>query len=174
MNGHGSYDGTYRIVTAKPQDTGWIEWESTQAMPTYTYVWSHGIRVFANQTVEWVKGLQSGLEAKDGSVSMSINSFGLVDGTASYRQLKEWRVSDDAGEGGYREGYKTIHRWVEYPKDSGTYVKESLKVHVRTYIGRGNSGSEAQAISNSHDVAGLSLGPRTYLIEEPPSTWTRG
>ena len=174
MNGHGSYDGTYRIVTAKSQDTEWIEWESTQVMPTYTYVWSHGIRVFTNQTVAWVMGLKSGLESKDGSVSMSINSFGLVDGTASYRQLKEWRISDDAGEGGYREGYKTIHRWVEYPKDSGTYVKESLKVHVRTYIGRGNSGSEAQAISNSHDVAGLSLGPRTYLIEEPPSTWTRG
>ena len=154
MNAHGTFDGTCVVATAKPQDTGWLTWDSKQAMPTYTYKWAHGIRVFTNQEIGWVSGLAGGLEGKDGSVSISINSFGLVDGTASYRFLKEWTLTNGGEDGGISTGTVTV-----------VYKDGTVKTYnTRAYSGAGNDGMERGDKASHKIIEGVSLPARTYIV----------
>ena len=155
-NDHGSYDGRIRTVTAKAQDTGWVTWESEQAMPTYTYKWKHGIRVFTNQPISWVHRLSGNLEGKDGIVSMSINSFGLVDGTASYRKLSEWRLTNDDKSGGIETGKVSLY--------DETGEKLIATFNTRAYSGGGNDGMERHDKATHKVIRGLTLPARTYIV----------
>ena len=155
MNAHGTFDGTCVVTTAKPQDTGWLTWESEQAMPTYTYTWTHGIRVFTNQKVGWVSSLSASLKGKDGSVSMSINSFGLVDGTASYRSLDGWKLTNDGESGGIETGTVTV-----------VYKDGTVKTYgTRAYSGGGNDGMERHDKATHKIIEGVSLPARTYIVD---------
>ena len=156
MNAHGTFDGTCVVATAKPQDTGWLTWESKQKMPTFTYKWAHGIRVFTNQEVGWVSELAGSLRGKDGSVSMSINSFGLVDGTGSYRELVEWELTDDDGSGGIETGVVTLC------DERGNEIKS---FNTRAYSGGGNDGMERHDKATHKIIKGVSLPARTYIID---------
>ena len=81
-NAHGSFDTTRRVVTPKPVDSGWITWRAyNRYRLTYTTWYNCGIRVFKNQNT--IPGLRGGVHNMQ--LSVSINQYGLFDGTLMYR-----------------------------------------------------------------------------------------
>jgi len=71
-----SRDETVQVRTAKPQDTGWIEYQDLYGITKY--------RAFRNQTKQWVESLAGSLgTGTQNAVSAQPNEFGLYDGTAT-------------------------------------------------------------------------------------------
>ena len=131
MNGHGSYDGTYRITTVEERDTGWIKWESTVETPTQTLTYENGIRVFRNVTD--VPKPDAGTNC---TVSVHYNEVGNLDGSLSYSHLKTWTARGGGGGGSshagtYREEYEVKKMWGGKMKT----FKVKREVGIDTWVG---------------------------------------
>ena len=87
---------------------------------------------------------------------MSINSFGLVDGTASYRKLSEWKLTNDDKSGGIESGKVSLY--------DETGKKLIATFVTRAYSGGGNDGMERHDKATHKVIRGLTLPARTYIV----------
>lgn len=169
-NSHGTFTERKVEHTPKPVKSGWHTWESVETSSRAKYTYECGVLIFKNQeTLPDVPGNHNV------SVHISLNEFGLLDGTMSYRDLKDWEElgGSNGTFGGSQEGDLCIYepeyttKYDDKTNEEVIVIKEGtaapLKFPIIVYYGRGNEGSEAADAANNHLVSGLSLPSRTYL-----------
>ena len=167
-NDHGSKTTQVTEYTPLPKDSGWIKWQSVEKSPTHTYTYECGLRVFKNFAA--VPTPSGGARVQ---VSANINRYGLYDGSIAYSKLISWAQGGGSGgtEGGSQAGsfqYTYVSDYVIGGEGTDgditiTPVFGTASISTRTYYGRGNEGSEAQAAASSQPLPGLHLPHRTYI-----------
>lgn len=171
-NDHGSKTTHVTEYTPIPKDSGWITWQSVEEGPTHTYTYECGIRVFKNLAA--VPTPPGGSRVH---ISPNINRYGLYDGSIAYSKLISWVQGGGSGtEGGSQAGSFQFVYVSDYQTPSGsdgdleiTPVFATATISTRTYYGRGNEGSEAQAAANSPVLPGVHLPHRTYITSSTTS-----
>ena len=144
LNDHGSKTTSVTTITPIAISSGWRTWKRTVRSTRGTYTYNCGMIVFRNQkTIPAMPG------AHDYHPSISINQYGLFDGTITYADLRTFEEAGQGQFGGWAEGHKTI---------------DGVRYNTITFYGTGNQGAEAQAAANSIEVKGLSLPHRTYIL----------
>lgn len=171
-NDHGSKTTQVTEYTPIPKDSGWIKWQSVEEGPTHTYTYECGIRVFKNLAA--VPTPPGGSHVQ---ISPNINRYGLYDGSIAYSKLIRWAQGGSGGTyGGIQEGsfqYTYVSDYQISTDSDGnlsiTPVFATATISTRTYYGRGNEGSEAQAAANSPVLPGVHLPYRTYITSSTTS-----
>lgn len=171
-NNHGSQTTQVTEYTPIPKDSGWIKWQSVEEGPTHTYTYECGIRVFKNLAA--VPTPPGGSHVQ---ISPNINRYGLYDGSIAYSKLIRWAQGGSGGTyGGIQEGsfqYTYVSDYQISTDSDGnlsiTPVFATATISTRTYYGRGNEGSEAQAAANSPVLPGVHLPHRTYITSSTTS-----
>lgn len=132
-----------------PVDSGWIEWDSEVKSPSSVLKYRCGYRVFKNME----KPPPPGVGASDVDLNVSINRYGLYDGTIAYKKLVSW-VRDGSGSGGGGIGTQTgWRRTGRYRPTENQYEWEQRE--VRVYEGSGNlSASTYAAEAKDSQVSG--------------------
>lgn len=144
LNDHGSKMTSVTTITPIAISSGWRTWKRTVRSTRGTYTYNCGMIVFRNQkTIPAMPG------AHDYHPSISINQYGLFDGTITYADLKSFEEGGQGDFGGWAEGHMTI-RGVRY--------------NTISFYGTGNQGAEAQAAANALSVEGAKLPRRTYIL----------
>ena len=171
-NDHGSKTTQVTEYTPIAKDSGWITWQSVEESPTHTYTYECGIRVFKNLAA--VPTPPGGSHVQ---ISPNINRYGLYDGSIAYSKLIRWAQGGSGGTyGGIQEGSFQYTYVSDYQIQSGSDgdltiapVFATATISTRTYYGRGNEGSEAQAAANSPVLPGVHLPYRTYITSSTTS-----
>ena len=132
-----------------PVDSGWIEWDSEVKSPSSVLKYRCGYRVFKNME----KPPPPGVGASDVDLNVSINRYGLYDGTIAYKKLVSW-VRDGSGGGSGGIGTQTgWRRTGRYRPTENQYEWEQRE--VRVYEGSGNlSASTYAAEAKDSQVSG--------------------
>ena len=145
-NDHGSATTSVTKITPKPLDSGWVKWTRTVKSTRGKYTYKCGLRVFRNQ--ETVPGMT---EDHDYHPSVSINQYGLYDGSITYADLDNFEETGGAGGayGGIQTGYIEVN---------------GEKHETRVFYGQGNEGTEAKVKANQVIVKGVNLPARTYFV----------
>ena len=130
-------------------DSGWIEWDSEVKSPSSVLKYRCGYRVFKNME----KPPPPGVGASDVDLNVSINRYGLYDGTIAYKKLVSW-VRDGSGGGSGGIGTQTgWRRTGRYRPTENQYEWEQREVKV--YEGSGNlSASTYAAEAKDSQVSG--------------------
>ena len=144
LNEHGSKTTSVTTITPIAISSGWKTWTRTVRSPRGIYTYNCGMIVFRNQ-----KQIPAMGGAHDYHPSISINQYGLYDGTITYADLASFTEGGQGQFGGWVEGHKTIG---------------GVMYNTITFYGTGNQGAEAQAAANSIEVKGVSLPHRTYIL----------
>ena len=134
--------GTTTTVTEYdpiPVDSGWITWDSETSAKNGTYKYHHGLRVFKNQGT-----VPTPPRGANSSVSVSINKFGLFDGSISYDDLYSWEEGGSGGdEGGSTPVTVTVNTFT-----AGGAIQGVAEVTGRLFYGSGNEGAYASECRN--------------------------
>ena len=144
LNDHGSKTTSVTTITPIAISSGWRTWTRTVKSPRGTYTYNCGMIVFRNH-----KQIPAMGGRHDYHPSISINQYGLYDGTITYADLASFTEGGQGQFGGWVEGHKTIG---------------GVRYNTITFYGTGNQGAEAQAAANSIEVKGVSLPHRTYIL----------
>ena len=144
LNDHGSKTTSVTTITPVAISSGWKTWTRTVRTTRGTYTYNCGMIVFRNQ-----KQIPAMGGSHDYHPSISINQYGLYDGTITYADLASFTEGGPGQFGGWAEGHKTIG---------------GVRYNTITFYGTGNQGAEAQAAANSIEVKGVSLPHRTYIL----------
>ena len=161
-NGMGGANIQVTEVTPHPVDSGWITWDSETKLKNGIYKYHHGLRVFRN-----LSSPPTPDKGSNCSLNCAVNAYGLYDGSMTYSDLYAWQENSGGGgtDGGSQAGTFTFY---EFKQDAtGRRKKRQGTVSVRTYYGRGNEGSEAEAAANGVAYPGLHLPFRTYATGAP-------
>ena len=134
-----------------PVDSGWIEWDSEVKSPSSILKYRCGYRVFKNMS----KPPPPTAGAAKVDLNVSINRYGLYDGTITYEKLVSW-VKDGSGSGGGGIGTQTGWRMRDvYDKESDSYLWENCE--TRVYEGEGNLSASTYA-SEARDASEIKSG----------------
>ena len=132
-------------------DSGWIEWDSEVKSPSSILKYRCGYRVFKNMS----KPPPPTAGAAKVDLNVSINRYGLYDGTITYEKLVSW-VKDGSGSGGGGIGTQTGWRMRDvYDKESDSYLWENCE--TRVYEGEGNLSASTYA-SEARDASEIKSG----------------
>lgn len=143
LNDHGSKTTSVTKITPIAVSSGWKTWTRTVRETRGTYTYNCGMIVFRNQ-----KQIPAMGGRHDYHPSISINQFGLYDGTITYADLASFTEGGQGQFGGWVEGHKTIG---------------GVRHNTITFYGTGNQGAEAQVAANSIEVKDVRLPHRTYF-----------
>ena len=143
LNDHGSKTTSVTTITPIAISSGWRTWTRTVKSPRGTYTYDCGMIVFRNQ-----KQIPAMGGSHDYHPSISINQYGLYDGTITYADLRTFEEAGQGQFGGWAEGHITIG---------------GVRHNTISYYGTGNEGAEAQAAANAIIVEGVKLPRRTYF-----------
>ena len=145
QNDHGSATTRVTTITPKAISSGWRTWTRTVKTVRGTYTYNCGMIVFRNQ-----QQIPSMPGRHDYHPSVSINQYGLYDGTITYADLANFVEGGEQGGvyGGIQQGSITIDG-----------VSHSTKV----FYGYGNEGTEAAVKASQVIVKGVQLPHRTYF-----------
>ena len=144
LNDHGSKTTSVTTITPVAISSGWKTWTRTVRATRGTYTYNCGMIVFRNQ-----KQIPAMGGAHDYHPSISINQYGLYDGTITYADLASFTEGGPGQFGGWAEGHMTIG---------------GVRYNTISFYGTGNQGAEAQAAANALSVKGVKLPRRTYIL----------
>ena len=166
LNDYGTATVSKTEITPIEVDSGWITWDSETKGVRYTYKYHHGLRIFINK-----KDVPKPDKGSNVSIRVSINRYGLYEGSMSYEDLYDWEESKNSssGDGGVKTGIVT---WYERKiNDKGVPVKRLCQGHVVHYHGTGNEDAEASDAVKSIGVVGVHWGKRMYCTKVKYGVW---
>ena len=132
-------------------DSGWVEWDSEVKSPSSVLKYRCGYRVFKNMR----EPPPPAAGAAKVDLNVSVNRYGLYDGTITYEKLVSW-VKDGSGGGSGGIGTQTGWRMRDvYDKDSDSYLWELCE--TRVYEGEGNLSASTYA-SEARDASEIKGG----------------
>lgn len=179
-NDYGS--ATTRVTTYTPTAPiiHKFEWNSETKSPSSTLTYANTLIVFKNvkpSDIQTVTGGGSGgtsgepnaattLDLKgNANVSVSVNKFGLLDGSITTSELTKWDVSSSGGSSGGNYSADNVKLYQYRTSPQGKPQTRILKVNTETYYGKGNESSEAATAASSIYIPGASIGSRTYITK---------
>ncbi len=145
LNDHGSKTTSVTKITPIAISSGWKTWRRIVRSARGIYTYNCGMIVFRNQ-----KQIPAMGGSHDYHPSISINQFGLYDGTISYADLANFVEGGEQGGvyGGIQEGSITI---------------DGVSHNTKAFYGYGNEGTEAAVRASQVIVKGVQLPHRTYF-----------
>lgn len=148
------------VTTTVPRaiDTGPMIWTSNSVTKGGTVTYTHECRVFRNLKTPPLPSVGG-----SGNYNVSVNKYGLFDGSINYANMTGWSETELV-EAKFYPGMLVVY--LHRTAQTGVMQERPVFIMCRTFYG-GETAVEVDAKANAVQTSGISLPPRTYAYQKP-------